>query len=277
MMKLTLQNSGVSINRYAFVEQQRNNTAHTAKTNESTVKPNLTTNISSSSDQKIEAYKNQMKYKGNLKNQPKNSTLDQNIVSVLLVEEKTDRSSIIKKSLIDCRYHVTKHVNFEGSIVEQIEHCTPDILVLATEQLSDKILKQLGEVNQLSPLPIVIFSENDSPSIIKSVIKVGVSAFVVHEVLPQHLKSIISVARERFKEVQSLRNELKQAKTQLESRKYVERAKGLIMKQKQIDENEAYKTLRKMAMDQGSSLAVVAKNIIDVCELLSTGKNATKA
>lgn len=193
--------------------------------------------------------------------------------TILLVETKTERRSILKKTLIECDYEVTKHIDFSENIIDQIEHCNPDILVLATEDMSPEILRQLAEINQLSPLPIVIFSENDSPTVIKKVIKVGVSAFVVHEVLPQRLKSIIAVAHERFKEIQALRNELKQTKTQLESRKYIERAKGLIMQQKQLDENEAYKTLRKMAMDQGNSLAEVAKNIIEVCELLASPKS----
>ena len=151
----------------------------------------------------------------------------------------------------------------------EITDINPDILILSTETLNDHVLKELGEVNDIAPLPIIIFSEADSPAMIKDVIKVGVSAFIVHEILPQRLPSIISVARARFKEMQSLRNELKQAKTQLQGRKYIDRAKGLIMNQKNISEDEAYKQLRKMAMDQSSSLANVAKNIIDVCELLA--------
>lgn len=192
------------------------------------------------------------------------------ITSVLLVEDKTERTSILKKTLLDYRYDVTKHINFNENIIDQIECCSPDVLVLSTKQLGKEILEQLSKINQLAPLPIIIFSENDSPNVIKTVIKYGVSAFVVHEIFPQQLQSIISVAQARFNEVQALRNELKQAKTQLESRKYVERAKGLIMRKKQIDEDAAYKTLRKMAMDQSRSLADVAKNIIDVCELLSS-------
>lgn len=190
-------------------------------------------------------------------------------MSVLLIEEQPSRCSMLKKALIDFDYHVTKHISFTDNIIDETELCQPDVLVLSTEILSNKILKDLAEINQILPLPIVIFSENDSPNIIESAIKAGVSAFVVHEVLPQRLKSIISVANERFKAVQILRNELTQAKTQLESRKLIERAKGLIMQQKQISENEAYKTLRKMAMNQGTTLAMVAKNIIDVCDVLS--------
>ncbi len=191
-------------------------------------------------------------------------------ISVLLIEEKKSNLSTLRKALVDFNYQVSKHIDFNENIIAQIEMCSPDILILATDLPSEKILKDLAEINQMLPLPIVIFAENDSPNVIQQAIKAGVSAYVVQEILPQRINSIISVAHERFKEVQALRNELKQAKTQLESRKLIERAKGYIMVQKNISENDAYITLRKMAMDQGTPIAMVAKNIIDVCELLST-------
>ena len=199
-------------------------------------------------------------------------TIDTKKISVLLVEKIPSTPTMLKKGLIDLTYHVTKHISFDDSIIEQIEFCNPDVLILSTKVLSEKTLKVLAEIDKISPLPIVVFSESDSPHIIKSAIKAGVSAFVVHEVLPQRLNSIISVASERFKELQALRSELRQVKTQLEGRKLIARAKGLIMHQKQISENQAYELLRKMAMNQSCSLAIVAKNIINVCEVLSTSR-----
>jgi response regulator NasT len=192
-----------------------------------------------------------------------------NSIAVLLIEEQQPRSSPLKKALLDFNYQILKQLSFDDNIIAQIELYSPSILILATDQLSDKVLKDLAEINQLLPLPIVIFAENDSPNVIQKAIKSGVSAYVVHEILPQRINSIISVANERFKAVKALRDELKQAKNQLENRKYIERAKGYIMQQKQISESEAYGALRKMAMDQGSPLATVAKSIIDVCELMS--------
>ena len=198
--------------------------------------------------------------------------IDQAPITVLLIEALANDSSKLKKALSQFGYYISKHISFDENIIEQIDLCHPNILILATDLPSDKMLKELAEINQLLPLPIIIFAEYDSPHVIENAIKAGVSAYVVNEILPQRLKSIISVANERFKAVQSLRNELKQAKTQLEGRKLIERAKGLIMEQKHISENEAYSRLRKMAMDQGCSLAMVAKNIIDVCQLLSSSK-----
>jgi response regulator NasT len=199
--------------------------------------------------------------------------IDNKNISVLLVEDKSSRQTVLKKGLIDLNYHVIKTISFKDSFIEQVELCNPTVLILSTKVLSDKTLKDLAEIDKTSPLPIVIFSDSDSPNIIKCAIKAGVSAFIVHEVLPKSLSSIISVASERFKELQALRSELRQAQNQLESRKLIARAKGLIMDQKQISENQAYELLRKMAMNQSCSLAIVAKNIINVCEVLSTTRS----
>jgi response regulator NasT len=188
---------------------------------------------------------------------------------VLLIEDDEHKDSILKKTLLEFGFHISQHVSLETDIMKQIHTLQPNMLILATDLPSAKMLKTLAEINQLLPLPIIIFAENDSPNLIKSAIKAGVSAYVVSEIMPQRLNSIISVANERFKAEQSLRDELKRAKDQLESRKYIEKAKGIIMEQKSLNEQESYSLLRKMAMDQGNSLAEVAKNIIDVHALLS--------
>lgn len=191
-------------------------------------------------------------------------------MSVLLIEEYPSEHSPLVKALKDFNYHVTKYSSCSENIISQIERCNPNMLILSTDQPNEKMFTELAEINKLLPLPIIIFAENESPNVIENAIRSGVSAYIVHEILPQRIKSIISVANARFKETQALRDELNKAKTQLESRKLVERAKGLLMQQKKISEDEAYDAMRKMAMNQGNSLAIIAKNIIDVCEILST-------
>lgn len=190
------------------------------------------------------------------------------IASVLLVEEQISGNSILKRALLDFDYTVTQHITPSNNLVEYIDKYSPDILVMGINLPTQKTLNELAEISQLSPLPIIIFAEQDTPNVIQTSIKSGVSAYVINEIQPQRLKSIITVAQERFKEYQALRNELENTKAQLESRKLIERAKGLIMQQKNISEQAAYKTLRKMAMDNGHSLAIVAKNVIDVFQLI---------
>lgn len=199
-----------------------------------------------------------------------NTSTKNTLGDVLLIEGRVSSSSLLKKTLIGFGYNIAQHVTLDTDIIEQINLCQPNFIVLATDLPSIPILAVLAEINQLLPLPIIIIAEHDSPTLIKNAIKSGVSAYVVSEMIPQRLKSIISVATERFKAEQSLRNELKRAKDQLENRKYIEKAKGIIMEQKQINEQQSYDILRKMAMDQGNSLAKVAINIIEVHTMLST-------
>jgi len=200
------------------------------------------------------------------KKQVKDTYLQDTAIDVLLIEERASKRSRLKKTLLEFGYNIAKHSSLSIDIITLYQ---PSVLILSTDLPSSPMLATLAEINQLLPLPIIIIAENDTPNLVKNAIKSGVSAYVVSEMIPQRLKSIISVATERFKVEQSLRNELKRAKDQLESRKYIEKAKGIIMEQKQLNEQQSYELLRNMAMNQGSSLAEVAKNIIDVHTLLS--------
>lgn len=193
-------------------------------------------------------------------------------ISILLVEDQPNPSSMLRRALIDFDYHIVKHISYEDNLIDQIELCDPSVLVLATNLPNDKMLKELAEISQILPLPIVIFADNDSPILIKRAIKSGVSAYIAHEILPKRIQSILYTAIERFKEMQSLRYELTQLKTKLESRKLIAQAKELLMQQKRLTEKQATETLKKMALNQGHSMVFVAKNIIDVCEVFSTSR-----
>jgi response regulator NasT len=72
----------------------------------------------------------------------------------------------------------------------------------------------------------------------------------------------------RFEQDIALRQELQKAQTQLSARKRIERAKGILMREQSLSEDEAYQRLRRLAMDRGQTLAGVAERIIDAHELL---------
>lgn len=196
--------------------------------------------------------------------------------AVLLVEEgnvdqcittlkiNENNNSILKQSLIDLDYNVTHHVNNDVLLSEKCAQSFPNILIINTDAPSDEILKELTSINKLTPLPVLVFAKQETQSLIKSSIKAGVSAYIVNDIQPHRLNSLISVACERFAQHQKLVKELKQTKTLLADRKIVERAKGYLMQQRKITEQEAFTLLRKMAMNNGQTLAEVSNNIITV-------------
>ena len=119
------------------------------------------------------------------------------------------------------------------------------------------------------PLPVVLFTEDDNRSIIQQAVRAGVSAYIVDGLDQHRLGSILDVAVARFQETGRLHQELAETRASLADRKNVERAKGILMKQRGIDEPAAYHALRKMAMDKNLRIGQAAENVIAVAALLT--------
>jgi response regulator NasT len=186
---------------------------------------------------------------------------------VLLVDTTQISSSILKDALEDENYQVVDCLSGIVHLVDKVEATGADIVVLSTDSPNDEVIHQLAMLNQREPRPVIVFAEQDAPAVIEKVVKSGVSAYVAAEVHPHRIRSIITVAVARFKEQQALLGELNKAKSQLAGRKVIDRAKGLLMDQQGINEEEAYTKLRKMAMDKGEPLSNVAQSVVDVLTL----------
>ena len=187
---------------------------------------------------------------------------------VILIDERTNTADILVQSLRSSGYDVIARAKRDDDLLALCTTLDPDILVVDIEKPDHFIMEQLSQINQSMPKPIVMFSDKGEEAMIQYAVKAGISAFVVDGLNANRIKPVISVAIARFKEQQSVHKELKAAKASLESRKFTERAKGILMKQRNCSENDAYVLLRNLAMDRNSTIADVAKNVIEVSKLL---------
>ena len=149
-----------------------------------------------------------------------------------------------------------------------IERHQPDVVLIDTESPSRDVLEQLAAVSASAPRPVVMLTDDAHDDAIRAALGVGVSAYVVDGVEPRRLGPIMRVAIERFRAQQHLRAELDATRTQLAERKLVERAKGILMKQRAVSEDEAFALLRSHAMQRGIRLGEAAQQVIDVATLL---------
>jgi len=99
-------------------------------------------------------------------------------------------------------------------------------------------------------------------------VNAGVSAYVADGLQMARVRPIIDVAIARFREYQALRDELEVTRNQLADRKRIDQAKAMLMKSRGMNEDQAYRAMRKMAMDRGQRIGEVAANIIAVLGLL---------
>lgn len=150
----------------------------------------------------------------------------------------------------------------------------PDVIVIASESPDRDTLESLREANADNPRPVVMFVDRSAPGLAEAAVESGVAAYVVDGLSAGRVRPILEVAMSRFQLMQKLRTDLQKAQADLAARKTIERAKGLLMKERGVDEEEAFRTLRKLAMDTGRPLGAVAADLLAFAGVLK-GKSET--
>ena len=187
---------------------------------------------------------------------------------ILLIDENRGRTETLCLALEESDYHIVTILNGGERIDLEVERRQPDLLIIDLGSPSDEILEQVRSVQRSQPIPVLIFAEDEDRNAIHRAVEAGVSAYVVDDLQDKKLKPIVEAAVARFRELQSLRNELHQVKSSLEERKIIDRAKGIVMQHKGCSEEEAYQSLRQSAMNQNLRIVDIGKNLIASFELL---------
>jgi response regulator NasT len=187
---------------------------------------------------------------------------------VSIVDDDSGRSIILDKALDDAGYQVISILSSKDNLLMHIEKEQPDVIIVDLESPSRDSLESMRIVNQHNPKPIVMFTNDSDHNMISEAINAGVSAYVVDGFNESRIKPIMDVAIARFREMQALRTELEKTKNSLEERKIIDKAKGIVMAQRQCNEDEAYKTLRKLSMENNKRLVDVAEQLITITDAL---------
>ncbi len=187
---------------------------------------------------------------------------------VLLVDETFERAALLKHALQEAGCKIAAHVSASADLPGLVAELKPDLILLDTESPDRDTFEHLCVISRDQPRPIVMFTHDNDSDKIRAAIRAGVSAYVVDGLKSERLKPIMDVAIARFNEFQAMRRDLEKAESRLAERKVVDRAKGILMKQRGWSEEEAYQALRKMAMDKGLRLSDVAGQVISISELL---------
>lgn len=187
---------------------------------------------------------------------------------VLLVDDDPDRAQAVRAALAIAGFDVISHLPNPLDLYDAVKAFAPDVVIVDTESPSRDALEHIALVSRDAPKPVVMFASDASSDAIRNAVRAGVSAYVVDGLAPERLQPILRVAVERFEAEQSLREELAETKTALKERKLVERAKGLIMKRERVDEEEAFRLLRKFAMDKGFRMGEASQRMIDILTAL---------
>jgi len=174
----------------------------------------------------------------------------------------------LRDGLLDAGYDVVATLTGDLHLPQRIAELAPDMIIINADSDARDVLEHVVMATRDARRPIVMFTDHSEPDDMHAAIAAGVSAYVVAGMQPQRVKSVLQVAMARFAVEQGLRAELDKTRGELADRKVIERAKGVLMARKGCDEQEAYRQMRRQAMDKNIKMVEVAQRILDLADLL---------
>ena len=189
-------------------------------------------------------------------------------IRVLLVDDSTERRESVERSLAEVGCNVVGFACGLDNLVQRVNAANPDVVIMDIESPSRDMLDSLRSVQASAPRPIVMFTQDDDGETITRATRAGVSAYVVDGISQKRVRPIVDAAIERFLQFRELTEELVKTRAQLSERKVVDQAKGILMKQRGMSEDEAYKAMRNLAMNKNKRLVDIAEGIVAAASLL---------
>ena len=189
-------------------------------------------------------------------------------VKIVIVDESPIRAAILEDGLRDAGYSGVHHISEMTNLLATIYKIDPDVILIDLENPRRDVLEQMFQVSRAVRRPIAMFVDQSDTASIQASVDAGVSAYIVDGLKKERIKSIIDLCISRFNAFAKLQDELDRTKSALEERKVIDRAKGILMKVKNLNEEEAYVLMRSTAMREKKKIAEIAQSIITASDLL---------
>ena len=192
------------------------------------------------------------------------------MLRILLINDTPKKVGRLRAALIEAGFDVIDESGLIIDLPARVEAVRPDVILIDSDSPGRDVMEQVCLITRDQPRPIVMFTDEQNPDVMRQAIQSGVSAYIVEGIQAQRLKPILDVAMVRFESDQALRAQLHARDQQMAERKRVELAKGMLMKMKNCNEDEAYTLMRRQAMSRQQKLIQVAEQIIAMSDLLGS-------
>jgi response regulator NasT len=189
-------------------------------------------------------------------------------LKIAVVEENPDRAEVLMAGLREVGHRDLIHIDQTKRLLQTIYATDPDVVVISLENPSRDTLEQLFQMSRAVKRPIAMFVDKSDRAAITAAIDAGVSAYIVGGLQKERVQSILDVCISRFNAMARMEAELEKTKNALEERKVIDRAKGILMQSKGLSEEDAYRLLRKAAMNEKKKIAEIAQSIVTAVDLL---------
>jgi response regulator NasT len=194
-------------------------------------------------------------------------------LAVLVIDENHIRASIIEAGLREAGHEQVTVVHDVAGIARRIAEIEPDVIVIDLENPNRDMLENMFQLSRVVKRPIAMFVDRSDQASIEAAVEAGVSAYIVDGLRQERVKPILDMAISRFNAFSRMARELEEARSELEDRKVIDRAKGILMRSRGLSEDAAYTLLRKTAMSQNRKISEIAQSLVTAAGLLDPGES----
>ena len=192
-------------------------------------------------------------------------------LTVLVIDTNRIRASIIEAGLREAGHENVTVIDEIQGIARRIAEINPDVIVIDLGNPNRDMLENMFQLSRAVQRPVAMFVDRSDLASIEAAVEAGVSAYVVDGLKQERVKPILDMAVSRFNAYSRLTRELAEAKGELENRKLIDRAKGILMKSRGLSEEQAYALMRKTAMNENRKIAEIAQSLVTAAGLLEPG------
>jgi response regulator NasT len=190
-------------------------------------------------------------------------------LSIVIIDENRLRASVIEAGLREAGYENLTIIHDVTGIARRIADIEPDVIFIDLENPNRDMLENMFQLSRAVKRPIAMFVDRSDQAAIEAAVDAGVSAYVVDGLKRERVKPILDMAISRFNAFSRMTRELEEARSELENRKLIDRAKGILMSTRGLSESDAYGLLRKTAMNQNRKISEIAESLITAAGLLA--------
>jgi len=188
--------------------------------------------------------------------------------SVLIAEDNEKTRAFLSSQLELLGYSVIGSVANGREAVELTEKLDPNLIIMDIKMPEMDGVEAARAISARKSIPIILITGISSNEIPEKVVEAGVFAYLLKPVTKKQLDPAIRIALSRFKEFQGLKNEVSDLKEAIETRKLIERAKGILMKRCTISEEDAFKVLQRYSQKENKKMRDVAESIISASSII---------
>ncbi len=181
---------------------------------------------------------------------------------IIIADDESLIRMDLREMLTNLGYLVVGEVGDGRSAVNLARELRPDIVIMDIKMPDMDGIEAARILTEERVAPVLLLSAYSQQELVQRAKEAGVAGYLVKPFRENDLTPAIEVALARFSEFRALERETKDLAQALETRKLVERAKGILMDTEGLSESEAFRRIQKMSMDTRKPMKTVAEALI---------------